>query len=703
MRIDKVEIDGFGKLNHVSLSFGEKFNVLLGDNESGKSTLCDFLLSMFYEIPNEGKRTELSESIRAKYRPWKGDSFGGRVYFTDDDGTEYVLEKSIGATKRSDKVKLLYADTWDVAGDGENAGERFFGFGREGFLKTLYMQSLNLSKGGSGEILEKLSNMETSGDEDVSYEEIKSSLEKAQNALRSKTGKGGSISKLEAELETLKIEKQQFLYTKERLKGEEETIKTLETNIAKLEEERKTLEKSFALATSHEVFLSYQREEEGRRAINVRLEQEKAELLSLEEKQNTLGTEDGAQKEECLNRAKELETKLLFLKTRQEEAEHEARTEKVRLEEQIKKKKTTRTFVPIAILLLFVFFGIVVMLFTKPAGIILALLGIFGAVSSYIILGKKTNAEEQTVDTNRYQEEYRTCQKELENILKAAGAESVNDLYADVVSGKNTEKAKADLILEIKTKQTQIADLEKSLEDFGPAKEVSFTEEEKGYSGPDAKTIREKIEALLQKQEALKAEFHSLSVALAKETKEERTLSDIESDIFAVEEKLALQNAQFAAYLKAGEWLRKAHYEIRSNFAPRLNQETAEIFSKLTDGKYKEVRIGENFLVNFQNESGEIVEADFLSSGTYDLLYVAVRLATLKTLSNEKRPMLLADDAFLQLDDTRIKRAIGFLLEGESFGQILYFTCHRESANLFKDENIHVIDLNKEGAFERKA
>ena len=702
MRIDKVEIDGFGKLNHVSLSFGEKFNVLLGDNESGKSTLCDFLLSMFYEIPNDGKRTDFKASIRTKYRPWKGESFGGRVYFTDDDGKQYVLEKSIGATKRSDKVKLLHADTWDVAGDGENAGERFFGFGREGFLKTLYMKSLDLSASGSGEILEKLANMETSGDEDVSYDKIKSALEKAQNALRSKTGKGGSISKLEAELETLKIEKQQFLYTRERLKTEEETVAALEADIAKMEEKRKELEKTYALAASHDAYLSFQREEEGRRTLKEKLSQEESEVLALHRKLETLGQEDVLEKEDLLNRAKELETKLLILKTRQEEYEDEMRAEKARREQDAKRKKNARYFVSGGVFGVLLFIGIAVMTVSKLLGIALVILGAIGAVSSYIILGKQTVLSEDALKPHRYQEEYKQCEEELFAILEKAGAKTVHELYADVVSGKNADKRKADLLLEIQTKEQQKQALQKSLEEIKP-RETGFTEEEKGYTGPDAKTIRARVEELLQKQEALKTQFYNLSVALAKETAEERTISDIESDIFAVEEKLSVQNAQFAAFVKAGEWLEKAHGEIRSNFAPRLNKETAEIFSKLTDGKYKEVRVGENFLINFQNESGEIVEADYLSSGTYDLLYVALRLATLRTLSDSKKPMLVADDAFLQLDDARIERAIEFLIDSNNFGQVLYFTCHRESANLFKDKKIHLIDLNQEDTFEKRA
>lgn len=702
MRIDKVEIDGFGKLNHVSLSFGEKFNVLLGDNESGKSTLCDFLLSMFYEIPNEGKRTDFKESIRTKYRPWKGESFGGRVYFTDDDGKQYVLEKSIGATKRSDKVKLLYADTWDLAGDGENAGERFFGFGREGFLKTLYMKSLNLASTGEGEILEKLSNMETSGDEDVSYDKIKSTLEKAQNALRSKTGKGGSISKLEAELESLKLEKQQFLYTRERLKKEEETLKTLEADGVKLEEKRKELEKNYALSVAHDSYLSFQREEEGRRALKEKLSQEENEISALHRKLETLGESDVSEKEGLLNRAKELETKLLILKNRQEEYENEARAEKVRQEKEEKRKKNTRWFVSGGVFCVLLFIGIALMTISKLTGIALMVLGVIGAVSSYIILGKQTGPSEDALKTRRYEEEYEACEKELCTLLEKTGAETVNELYADVMSGKNTEKQRADLLLEIQTKEQQKQALQKSLDEIKPLEKV-FAEEEKGYTGPDAKTIRAEIESLLKKQEALKTQFYNLSVALAKETAEERTLSDIESDILTVEETLATQHAQFAAFVKAGEWLEKAHGEIRSNFAPRLNKETAEIFSCLTDGKYKEVRVGEGFLVNFKNESGEIVEADYLSSGTYDLLYVALRLATLRALADAKHPMLVADDAFLQLDDARMKRAIEFLLESDNFGQVLYFTCHRESANLFKDQKIHVIDLNQEGAFERNA
>ena len=208
MRIDKVEIDGFGKLNNCEFTFADGVNLIYGENESGKSTLCEFILSAFYGLPNESKKVSDDITPRRKYRPWQGDSFGGRVYFTDDEGRRLVVERSFKGTKRGDKAVLRDADSWEELDTADDIGQKYFGLSREGFLKTLYIKSFGADslKSDDGEIMSRLSNMETSGAEDVSYSKILNSMEKEIFSLKTKTGRGGKISILEDRLRELNSE-----------------------------------------------------------------------------------------------------------------------------------------------------------------------------------------------------------------------------------------------------------------------------------------------------------------------------------------------------------------------------------------------------------------------------------------------------------------------------------------------------------------
>ena len=285
MRIDKIEIDGFGKLNDFSITLADGFNLIYGENESGKSTLCDFLLSMFYDMPNDGKRLELSQSFRRKYKPWQGERFGGRVYFTHE-GKRYLLEKSFGGTKRTDRARLLDADTWEDCGSAENPGERFFGLGRDGFLKTLFIRGLatDAEDMDGTEILTRLSNQETSGDEDISFINIQNALEKEQHAILTKTGKGGRLYALREQKRQLAIERMSALRHLEVTKEEEQKAQAAKKQISSLTTALKETEQLYQTALAHERWLSYKKTVETRGVLMERLSREKEKAAALKER-----------------------------------------------------------------------------------------------------------------------------------------------------------------------------------------------------------------------------------------------------------------------------------------------------------------------------------------------------------------------------------------------------------------------------------
>ena len=47
MQIKKLQINNFGKLKNKNIELKNGINVVYGENESGKSTLLDFIISMF--------------------------------------------------------------------------------------------------------------------------------------------------------------------------------------------------------------------------------------------------------------------------------------------------------------------------------------------------------------------------------------------------------------------------------------------------------------------------------------------------------------------------------------------------------------------------------------------------------------------------------------------------------------------------------
>ena len=50
MKINKIQINGFGNIANKTMDFSDGINIIHGNNESGKSTTVHFIKSMFYGI-----------------------------------------------------------------------------------------------------------------------------------------------------------------------------------------------------------------------------------------------------------------------------------------------------------------------------------------------------------------------------------------------------------------------------------------------------------------------------------------------------------------------------------------------------------------------------------------------------------------------------------------------------------------------------
>lgn len=699
MRIDKIEIDGFGKLNNFSLSLDSGFNLILGENESGKSTLCAFLLSVFYDMPNDGKRLELSESLRRKYKPWNGERFGGRVYFTHA-GRQYILEKTFGATKRSDRARLLDAATWDECGSAENAGERFFGLGREGFLKTLYITGLAAdgAEMGSEEILTRLSNLETSGDEDISYQSIQNALEKEQFAILTKTGKGGRLAALRDEEIELQTEFHSAVRFYDGIKEDERRAGELKTQIAAAQTALNTAEEAYQTALAHESYLTQKKAEETRAVLSARLSTENDRLLQLQQKLSALSEKlREAVRQEDTDKAKDLERQLIILENKKEEAQKRRQEQFGQIQQNAAKRKRTGMLVSAVVFVFFVIAGIALKSFVRPLAFVLPAAGLALAVLIFFLLGKRTGSGEETEFLDKeltgIDSRLTEIQTEISALCRKYGTNGLQEIFARAAEESGAKTARQETEAQAANCEAEIKSLTESLLRLPKEKAEPFSENAVNYAGAPAPMLAEQIKQLKEKLEGLNREHYDLSVALAKQTADSRSIADIKSDLLAVSGQIDLLTKRHAALLKASEWLARAHGEIKQNYAPRLNKKTAEIFSRLTSEKYSGVKLGEGFRLNYQNENNEIVDAMFLSGGTYDLLYIALRFASLSVLFGGEIPPVISDDALLQLDDDRLRAAVDFMANSGTFGQVIYFTCHKTSAGLFEQKHINRIEI----------
>ena len=125
----------------------------------------------------------------------------------------------------------------------------------------------------------------------------------------------------------------------------------------------------------------------------------------------------------------------------------------------------------------------------------------------------------------------------------------------------------------------------------------------------------------------------------------------------------------------------------------------SKYFNEITDGLYKEVLFNqETDKIEVKRKDEVILEVDKLSGGTYDQLYLSIRLALGEKLLKGKKGFFIMDDPFVKADPDRLQRQIETLKSiSESGWQILYFSAKGEVMNALKkgieDGSINYIEI----------
>lgn len=120
----------------------------------------------------------------------------------------------------------------------------------------------------------------------------------------------------------------------------------------------------------------------------------------------------------------------------------------------------------------------------------------------------------------------------------------------------------------------------------------------------------------------------------------------------------------------------------KNSFTP-LVESFSNYLSELTAENYEVGKISDDFEVKVKNKDKAIpASIDLLSYGTYDGVALALRLALLENLFDQKRGFLVLDDCLVNLDPERTEKAVNLINSFKEDYQVIFTTCDPDTADM---------------------
>ncbi|MDE5778383.1 MAG: AAA family ATPase [Lachnospiraceae bacterium] len=196
---------------------------------------------------------------------------------------------------------------------------------------------------------------------------------------------------------------------------------------------------------------------------------------------------------------------------------------------------------------------------------------------------------------------------------------------------------------------------------------------EKGFEEAKTKTAGADQRAILNQMSDLKVKEQQI---VNERTEQENVMKELNK----VREEIASNEVETAALNLAIQTIQDLSEAIYDSFGSVLNEQVSKIISKITQNKYSEVKIDDQLRVMVKNGSSYI-SMDYLSAGTVEQIYLALRLSIANVLVEEELPIII-DDIFVNYDYQRLKETLSCLHEYMN-RQIIIFTANPGIQDMF--------------------
>lgn len=634
MMIKKLDAT-FGKLEGESLELHDGLNVISAPNESGKSTWCAFVRAMLYGVDSSERQKAGFLPDKMRFAPWSGSAMQGSMQLESGGRDITITRTTKTASAPMREFSAVYTGTSvPVEGlNGNNAGELLTGVSRDVFRRSAFVEQGKVAVTHSAELEKRISAIVSSGDEDCSFTEADGRLRQWQRKRR--FNRHGRLPELEDELshkKQLLAELSDAAQQRENMAAELETAKQeCERIEAEVIESRKVVRKE-ALSSLQGV----------RNEVNA----------ATERHDKAAERRDSCRAALCACAIGE---------RKPEEAKAEVKTD---LENSMKlKERSERKSSPVLAIILMILCGALV-----AAGFLLPDLMIHAFIAAAVALAAGIAL---FIRASRRKTENYEAAKQRRKILAKYKAESEADiaasideyleLYKNYAEAQRAEKESAEALAVVRRRQEQAES--KTLT------QLDFT----GGDNQAAQLSRRLTEA--------RAKCSRISAQMAEHSGRLAAMGDplvLGSEISRMEAEYAEISAEYDAIALAIDTMRKADEDIQSRFSPALGKLAAEYMQFVTDGKYDGVMLDRDFSATVHEAGGNVPRnAEYLSAGTLDLMYLAVRLAVCSlALPESANCPLIIDDALVNFDADRRRQAMALLEKIAQERQVILFACN---------------------------
>ena len=742
MIIESINIKSFGMITDLSLNFSNEINVIIGQNEAGKSTIAAFIKFMLYGLT----RRNAQNSERERSVNWSTHRAAGSMTFVCD-GKQYRIERSFSEATRggSEKLSIICLDDGSSINTDKTPGEFFLGVPREAFESSACIGQMRSADINGEKVAASIENMLSSADESVDTAKILKTLDAVRVEYRHKNRSGGSLYEDEQKMNQLRLRAEKAREASLSLEGWEQ--KLAENKRDKEIVERDFEHKDALLGELNKVTVI--KRFEALRETQKELDGLTQKIEACERELNCDGfMPDKAHTAEIKLSAKGFaEAQKLIEQKRsqrplQDSEDHDEGLVRIarkladvggkdavmRELGALQKKAKNQGVLCIAMALL-------ALLFAIGGAVLLVFMGIYGAcgfaaclVPLIIIAVAANKRRAARTSAVALCGEYESTPESLGAKLDACLAELAKaDEYGARMAKLDSELEYARRELEAK-KEALAAILKKTAKNSEATIEFAASE----YKRLEA-LIAER-EELLRRRDALgmviSAEKSALGhydedalrgeVTVSLDEVTPRTIAEAErqrsflsqklkafadriygientvvglrataedplpiyDELASLEKKHKTDSEFYDALTLAMESIESAAGAMRGNVTPVISKQAGEFLDSLTDGKYSVMRTTGTLGVSLDRD-GYSLKPELLSAGTRDVAYIALRLSLFMRIFKGELPPLVLDESLAQLDENRAQKVIalldGFAKDGV---QTLLFTSHKREGEI---------------------